>query len=83
MEELDNAFDRLLSQTKKYELYRFIGGLYCLGQITFENVGEQCRISSLHLTELAAELLAIDRVELVAALTTRTIKVNGEMIWYV
>lgn len=84
IEELDKAFDRLFPQAKKYELYRFIGGLFCLGQITFQNEeNEQCRISSLNLAELAAELLLINRAELVKTLTKRSVKVNGEVIWYV
>lgn len=87
IEKLDKAFDRLFPQAKKYELYRFISGIFCLSRLTFQNdANELCVISSPHLFELVAELLSMDSAELNNALTKRTLNVpveKGETIRYI
>lgn len=87
IEKLDEVLDRLISQTKKLELYRFIAGILILSRVTFQNdADEKCFVSSTHLLKLAAELLSVDCAELNTVLTKRTMNVpgkKGEAIRYV
>lgn len=87
LEKLDKAFERIFSQSKKYELYRFIGGIIFLDRLTFEeNANEESVVSSRQLLELAAQLMSIDSEELNTVLTKRTMNIpteKGETIRYV
>lgn len=79
MLELDKAFDHLLRQGKKYDMYRYIAGILCLSQLTCQNnTNEQSIISSQHLLDLTAHLLNIDSNELKKSLTKRTMNVPNE-----
>lgn len=82
IEELDKSLDKLFAQPKKYELYQFIAGIYCLNQIQFHRVEgrDGCIISqaSEHALKVAAELLKVEREELAAILTNRTIQTIGD-----
>lgn len=85
-EELDKAFDLFFSQVKKNEIYQFLGGVFCLSKINFQNdASDYSTISSDHALDLAAQLLSFDRKELTDALTIRKMTLpgeNGEKIRY-
>lgn len=86
--KLDEAFNKLFSQTKKLEMYQLIGGIYALSKVEFQNnnSNDGCVITSTHALEVAARLLSLDQNELSAALTSRIIQPtdnNGEIISYV
>lgn len=80
LEELDKSLGHIFSEAKKYEFYRFIGGIFCLSKITFDDDenGHSFIDEMKNPLKLAAELLAVDCKELTSCLTHRTIKVPGE-----
>lgn len=84
IETLDKAFDRIIPN-KKYDVYRFLAGIFCLSKISFQvGPNEECMVSTSHPVNVAAGLLSIDNEELLNALTTRSINMpsNGEKIRY-
>lgn len=71
--EIDMAFDHMFTEKKKYDIYRFIAGVFGLSKITFRSGdNECCMISSEHTLRLAAKLLSFDLKDLTSALTVRT-----------
>lgn len=61
--KLDEAFNKLFSQTKKLEMYQLIGGIYALSKVEFQNnnSNDGCVITSTHALEVAARLLSLDQ----------------------
>lgn len=79
LEELDKCFDLLFPHAKKYEIYQFISGIYCLGKIEFScELNGNRVVGSEHPLRMASRLLSLDEIELTDALTNRVLHVSGE-----